>query len=118
MFEWTVGLRLVVHQFLLGARYAALLFCRQLIHAPQRVFDALNRANWVRCVQVRGIRGSPSDKQFRDTLALFKQPESAASALTQNLEATKLPSRLHRLIVFPRENREGQSLGCFFSRSF
>ena len=90
MFEGTVRLCLVVHKLLLCACHAALLFCRQLVQAPQRMLDALDRPNRIRRIQVRGIRGSAADEQFRDTLVLLKKPESAALALAQNLEAAKL----------------------------
>src|SRR5579862_2375978 len=81
------------------------------------MLDTLDRPNRIRRIQVRGICGPAPDEQLWHALVFLKEPHSAGLALAQNLEAAKLPSRLHRLIIFPREDREGQSLGCFLSRS-
>ena len=117
MFEGAVCLCLVVYKLLVCPRHATPLIRRQLIQTSQRMLDALDGPNRIRRTQVRGIRSSASDKQLRDTLVVLKEPESAASALAQNLEAAKLTAGLHRLIVSPGEDREGQSLGSFLSRS-
>src|SRR5437763_11922545 len=106
MLEGAVRLCLVVHNLLLCACHTALLFCSQLVQASQSMLDALNRPDRIRWIQVRGIRSPAPDEHLRHSLVVLKEPESAASALAQNLEATKLPARLHRLIVFPREDRE------------
>jgi hypothetical protein len=102
MFEGTVRLCLVV---------------QQLLQTSQRMLDALDRPNRIHCVQVRGIRGTTPDEQLGHALVFLEEPESAASALAENLEAAKLTSRLHRLIVFPGEDREGQGFGSILSRS-
>jgi len=78
VFEGAIRLCPVVGEFFLDAGDAVLLIDGDPVQIPQRVLDALDGANRVRGVQVRGICGAPADKNVRDAIILLERPKSGA----------------------------------------
>jgi hypothetical protein len=82
------------------------------------MFDALDRPNGVRGVEVCRIRGSAAYKELRQTLVLLEHSESAAPSSAQDLETPEITAWLRRLIVAPGEYCERHSLGRLLPRAF
>ena len=116
--ERAICLHLVITQFLFDACYSIFLIEGKFVQTPQRMLNALHRANRTRRIQVCGIRTASANKKVRETLLLLESPKSGALPSAQNFEASERTARLHHLIVAPTEDCVRERVGRFLPSAF